>query len=97
MSTEITCYHCQKELDMLEGSSIHRNDDCPHCGVDLYCCKMCQFYDLSCYNECREPCADRIVDKEKANFCDYFRFGKLEVKLEKKQSMLSAADALFKK
>lgn len=59
---------------------------------------MCQFYDISCYNECREPTADRITDKEKANFCDFFKLGDgTDSNLEKQKSALSAADALFKK
>ncbi len=32
----------------------------------------CRFYDETAYNECSEPSAERVVDKEKSNFCDYF-------------------------
>jgi hypothetical protein len=28
---------------------------------------------LKSYNECRETSADRVVDKEKENYCDYFK------------------------
>ena len=37
-------------------------------------CKNCEFYDTSAYNECKESQAERVVDKEKANFCDYFKY-----------------------
>jgi hypothetical protein len=64
------CAFCRKELD--PGERIGRADVCPHCGRDLRCCKQCHFYDSHAYNECREVSADRVVDKERANFCDYF-------------------------
>ena len=49
-----------------------RQDTCPNCKRDLRCCKQCKFYDPNAYNECREVSAERIVDKERANFCDFF-------------------------
>ena len=33
----------------------------------------CDFYDAGAYNQCREPQAERVLEKEKGNFCDYFR------------------------
>jgi len=38
-------------------------------------CYNCKNYDTKAYNECREVQADRVVDKAKANFCDYFSLG----------------------
>ncbi len=64
------CWQCNKEIDV--ELPIGRKDTCPFCGSDLRCCKQCIFYDPSAYNECREVSAERIVDKERANFCDYF-------------------------
>ena len=59
---------------------------------------MCQFYDPKAYNECRENSADRIVDKEKANFCDYFKIGSAGNDADKaRQDALAKAAALFKK
>ena len=59
---------------------------------------MCSFYDPKAYNECREPNADRIVDKEKANFCDYYKIGggSSDPDKERKEQLAKAA-ALFKK
>lgn len=34
---------------------------------------MCEFYDTSVAKSCREPVAEEVTDKERANFCDYFR------------------------
>lgn len=59
---------------------------------------MCQFYDPKSYNECRESNADRITDKEKANFCDYFKLGSGAADAEKQRlDALAKAAALFKK
>lgn len=42
--------------------------------------------------------ADRVQDKEKANFCDYFKIGSSFVDADKqRQELLAKAQALFKK
>ncbi|MDH4225318.1 MAG: hypothetical protein OEW12_06705, partial [Deltaproteobacteria bacterium] len=43
------------------------------CGADLRVCRMCGFWDPAANNQCRESQADRVVEKEAANFCDWFR------------------------
>jgi hypothetical protein len=50
-----------------------RRDACASCGADLHACFQCDFYAPGAYNDCREPQADRVTDKERANFCDFFR------------------------
>jgi hypothetical protein len=57
---------------------------------------MCAFYDTNSYNECREPAADRTLEKEKANFCDYYKLGTSSDKNTEKEDALSKANALFK-
>lgn len=52
---------------------LRRRDECPACGTDLHVCRMCEFYDTSVAKSCREPVAEEVNDKERANFCDYFR------------------------
>jgi len=51
-----------------------RREECSSCGADLHACKNCRFYDATAYNECREPSAERVKEKERSNFCDYFKF-----------------------
>ena len=34
---------------------------------------MCTYYDTSAHNQCREPTAEFVSDKERANFCEMFR------------------------
>lgn len=38
----------------------------------MHVCRNCAHHDTSAYNECREPQADRVLEKERSNFCDYF-------------------------
>jgi hypothetical protein len=58
---------------------------------------MCKFFDARVYNECKESNADRVVDKEKANFCDYFTLTGGLIEDNSVESLKSAADSLFKK
>lgn len=66
------CFHCKKRLKIIEKPS--RYETCPFCGTDLKVCVNCKFYDESSYNDCSEPSAQRVAQKERANFCEYFVF-----------------------
>ncbi len=90
------CFKCSKEITLEAIGNISRTERCPHCYADIRSCKMCDFYDVSSYNDCRESSADRVVEKEKANFCDYFKLGNGEGN-DKKEDALSLAESLFKK
>jgi len=46
---------------------------CRTCHAQLHVCRMCEFFDPHLANQCREPVADFVQDKERANFCGYFR------------------------
>jgi len=52
---------------------VGRRDECESCGAQLHCCRNCAFYAESAYNQCSEPSAERVVDKDASNFCDWFR------------------------
>lgn len=92
-----TCYKCGHEIKLEIHQKIQRSDECPKCYTDLRCCMMCNFYDKNSYNECREPTADRIVDKEKKNFCDFFSFGNKAEINKKVEDAKALAESLFKK
>jgi len=66
------CHHCGRDVDAV--AAIGRRDACLGCGADLHCCRNCRFYDPGYHNQCREPQAERQVDKEQGNFCEYFTF-----------------------
>jgi hypothetical protein len=93
----VKCYKCQTDTKLELNQSISRNEECPQCAADLRCCKMCNFYDPKAYNECKEPTADRILEKEKANFCDFFKLGSPGSNNNMKADIMAQADALFKK
>ena len=65
------CHKCHKEISVTEKLGFRA--ECPLCSADLHVCVACQFYERGAYNDCRESQADRVVDKERANFCEYFR------------------------
>ena len=94
---KIHCYSCNSPVAIDAGQKVLRHEECPNCQTMLHCCKMCTFYDPKVYNECKEPLAERIVDKEKANFCSYFKIGNGINNGPSKDDLISAADALFKK
>ncbi|MBU4426961.1 MAG: hypothetical protein KKB35_09515 [Proteobacteria bacterium] len=92
----MNCAFCGGKVS-IEGK-VSKNDTCLHCGKDLRCCKQCKFYDPHSYNDCREVLAERIVDKERSNFCDYFvPRGSRGGKRNRTQEAKSALEALFKK
>lgn len=91
------CYNCQKNIPVFGAFKVARTEDCPYCSKSLHCCKMCKFYDPKVYNECLESNAERIVDKEKANFCDYFVLSGSGLTGPSKEELINSADALFKK
>ena len=92
---KVFCFKCHHQFDVLE--PISRKEECPQCRSDVRVCRNCEFYDAKVYNECRETQADRILEKERANLCDFFKPGKGGVGAQDtKQSALDAAEALFK-
>ena len=66
------CFSCKKNLDL--SGRPGRGDSCPFCTADQKACLNCRFYDDSSYNECNEPQAERILEKNRSNYCDYFEF-----------------------
>ena len=93
--SKLKCFSCHKDLELTAAAKIMRNEECPHCYASLHSCKMCQFYDQTAYNECREPSADRIVEKDKSNFCDYLMLSGGDSG-NKQSAAEDAAKALFK-
>jgi hypothetical protein len=67
------CSGCQR---LITQEKIGFRDECPHCGKDLHICLHCFFYDPSAYRQCRETVPEAVTDKERANFCEYFRPGR---------------------
>lgn len=92
------CSACGKELSV--GRKVGRSETCGQCGADLHVCLNCLFYSPGAYNDCREPQAERVVDKKRSNFCDFFVFADDRDgrgRTAGKEDARSRLDALFKK
>ena len=66
----VQCHRCGRELT---GDRIGVRAACAGCGSPLHCCRTCDFHAPGVANECREPNAEHVPDKDQANFCDHFR------------------------
>ena len=92
------CFGCNAETSLAAGERVGFRDTCERCGADLHACRNCSHHDPSAYNECREPQAERVSDRDRANRCDYFTPGDAEGGSDTgRQDAISDLDALFKK
>lgn len=63
------CYYCGKSADNLK---ITRESICESCKKDLKVCLNCKFYEPGAHWDCHENIPEQVIDKERANFCEYF-------------------------
>ncbi|MBY0315860.1 MAG: hypothetical protein K2Q26_10095 [Bdellovibrionales bacterium] len=92
----VVCYSCAAPNPIID--RVGFRDECSQCHMDLHVCKTCGFYDPKVYNECREPSAEVVRDKEKANYCEYYQpGGGAANEAKKREDLKAAAEALFKK
>ena len=68
----LVCWKCGTSLEHLS-LPLRRLDACQDCGAELHACRLCEFFDPAVAKSCREPVAEEVKDKTRANFCDYFR------------------------
>lgn len=64
-----TCWNCGRGLNALD---YGRENTCPDCGKSTRVCRNCRFFAPGRANECLEPMVERVVDKQMANYCEYF-------------------------
>ena len=91
------CYHCGAEL---ADNAFGRSERCPGCGADVRCCRNCVFEEPSYRSECLETQAEPVRDRERGNYCDYFRPRKGPARADPgagAPGAKSAFDALFLK
>jgi hypothetical protein len=93
------CFSCNSKTELSAGTRVGFRDECESCGSDLHVCLNCSFYDVSAYNECREPNAERLLDRDRANRCDYFSASEASSGGGNKSGSKTQSDleALFKK
>jgi hypothetical protein len=68
----LVCWKCGTSLADLT-LPLRRLEECRTCGAELHVCKLCEWYSVTVAKHCREPIAEEVKDKQRANFCDYFK------------------------
>jgi len=71
-SDQLDCWKCGAVIEDTP-LPLARTSACRSCNAELHVCKMCEFFDTRVANQCREPIAEVVNDKTRANFCDYFQ------------------------
>ena len=66
------CWKCGKALVDIP-LPLARAAECPACRSDLHVCRACLYFDPGVARSCREPVAEDVQDKTRANFCGYFQ------------------------
>jgi hypothetical protein len=69
---DLHCWRCNADLEAVP-QPIGRRAECPACAGELHVCRMCRHYDTAKARQCREPVAEPVNDKTRANFCDWFQ------------------------
>ncbi len=64
------CVFCDAEL--AADFRVMRNTRCPRCEAYLHACVQCRFHEPTLHNQCLEPEAEFVQDRQKANFCEFF-------------------------
>ena len=72
MSQGLVCWNCGASIADLS-LPLSRFDECRGCRAPVHACRLCEFYQTTVAKQCREPIAEEVKDKERANFCDYFK------------------------
>jgi len=96
VSETYTCWKCGSPLlDLM--LPLARHEECPRCGAQLHVCRMCVFFDAVASQQCREPVADLVSDKRRANFCGYYQINPHAFTVPSEQTTAShrQLDALF--
>lgn len=72
MADAARCYRCGESLAALM-LPFSRRDECPSCAAQVHVCRMCLYYDDTAPKKCTEDDAEEVTEKERANFCDWFK------------------------
>jgi plasmid rolling circle replication initiator protein Rep len=94
------CAQCKKEVKV--DKNFSRKSVCQHCGEDLHICLNCRFYSVTSHNKCLETKAEFQRTRDRANFCDYFKYregGAVSSKkdIDPKEQARKMFDDLFRK
>ena len=93
----LVCWNCGENLNDMP-RPISRHASCPRCFNELHCCRLCRHYDPQKTATCFEDRAEPPLQKENANFCDFYapRFDAFEAgNADKSNSARADLEALF--
>lgn len=93
LSHNIACFRCGTSLQKLS-LPLSRRDQCPECSADLHVCGMCLYFDPAVPRQCREDGAEDVTEKNRANFCDWFKPSDSAFDPKRKSEADAAKDAL---
>lgn len=68
----LVCWQCGADISGLP-LPLGRRSECPECHAELHVCRMCRHFDTSKAKQCREPMAEEVLNKTRANFCDWLQ------------------------
>lgn len=89
-----SCWSCGREL---AAADYGRETNCLGCGRPTRCCRNCRWFDRSASNQCREPVADPVQEKERPNFCGWFEAASPEREAaDDAEALRKAAEDLFR-
>jgi len=91
------CFACSRAVELAAVDRVGFRDTCEACGTDLHVCRNCSHHDPAAYNECREPNAERVGDRDRANRCEYFSPGDRSAGGSPGDRSKAQLDALFRK
>ena len=96
----LLCWNCGRPTGIKQ--RVSRSDNCYECDADLHCCRGCRHFGPGRRFQCKEPVETNHVNKEKANFCDFFQMrqvmktaGGVTTKTENKEDRQKRFDDLF--
>ncbi len=72
MAHDLVCWKSGASLAALT-LPLRRLEECPKCRAELHVCRMCVEYDTHVAKHCREPTAEEVREKTRANFCDFYK------------------------
>ena len=97
MAHSLRCFRCGESLAALS-LPLSRQDECPSCRNYLHVCRMCVNFDPNVARQCREDGAEDVRDKDRPNFCDWFKPGEDVFdagRKDEEDAARAALDALF--
>lgn len=63
------CWHCRRPLTRAD---YGRENNCLGCTKPVRVCRNCRHYAPGRPNDCLEPMAERVLDKNRATMCEFF-------------------------